>query len=224
MIEISSLLGLPPVPTYSGQTLWNHHRIETKTGLQTLHFPTSFTGASDEAAFFTISVIIEKRGAALIPLLLDGIQATKDNDSLALTSCLNDAERILLEMTALLPTLLPECSPDFFYFTLRPYLEGTADLEAVGMPDGILYETITTDGGVERVRQKYRGPSNAQSSLFAFVDIALGVKHYGEDVLSLDGTERREDVELKKSKEKFLKVGKVNGTVGYDNDNDTISS
>jgi indoleamine 2,3-dioxygenase len=96
---------------------------------------------------------------------------------------------------------LPECSPDFFYFTLRPYLEGTGDLESVGLPDGILYET--TIGGV---LQKYRGPSNAQSSLFAFIDIALGVKHYGEDVLSSLRTDNVEDAKLLRSKERFLKV------------------
>jgi indoleamine 2,3-dioxygenase len=175
MIEVSAHLGLPPVPTYSGQTLWNH-RVCIKTdapihpnSIQTL---ASFTGSPEESSFFGISVAIEACGAPLIPALLSGIEAASQKDWVVLKLCLQKAEGILNCMTSLLPTVYQSCSPEFFYITLRPFLEGTRDLSAVGLPNGVFFEG--KDGGSYR---KYRGPSNAQSSLFVFVDIALGVSH-----------------------------------------------
>ncbi|OCK77490.1 Indoleamine 2,3-dioxygenase [Lepidopterella palustris CBS 459.81] len=175
MIEVSTHLGLPPVPTYSGQTLWNHRFCGKADGLihsNSIQTLASFTGSPEESSFFGISVAIEACGAPLIPALLSGIEAASQQDWVALEVCLQKAEGILNNMTTLLPTLYQSCSPEFFYTTLRPFLEGTKDLASVGLPNGVFFEE--KDGGSCR---KYCGPSNAQSSLFVLVDIALGVNH-----------------------------------------------
>lgn len=99
------------------------------------------------------------------------------------TSCLYKAEKILKAMTSLLPEIYSRCSPSFFYHTLRPYLEGTRDLQSVGLPNGVFFETAST--GQTGSYQKYRGPSNAQSALFPFIDIALGVKHEKDGFLDV---------------------------------------
>lgn len=182
MIEVSGRLGLPPVPTYSGQTLWNHRRLGDVKGpmipenIQTL---ISFTGSPEESFFFGISVAIEACGAPLVSTLLEGIEAVRNERPDELTVYLQESARMLAEMTSLLAHMYQKCSPEFFYFTLRPFLEGTRDLASVGLADGVFFEERS--GGRYL---KYRGPSNAQSSMFAFLDICLGVSHYKKERLA----------------------------------------
>ncbi|GES63329.1 nonribosomal peptide synthase Pes1 [Aspergillus terreus] len=180
MLTVSAYLGLPSVPTYSGQTLWNYRHIPDNQSSPLDQHPgqVSFTGSHDEAAFFYTSVAIEACGAPLIRTLLNAIQAARHGDEALVTASLREAEVTLNQMTALLPPLYNSCSPSFFYHTLRPYLEGTQGLQSAGLPHGVFFETI--DGGSY---QKCRGPSNAQSALFPFIDIALGVEHRGNGFL-----------------------------------------
>lgn len=182
MLTVSAHLGLPSVPTYSGQTLWNYPLIlgNQPSPLDQPRGQVSFTGSREESAFFYTSVAIEGCGAPLIPNLLTAIEAFRHDDTTLVTASLHKVESTLDEMTSLLPRLYDDCSPSFFYHTLRPYLEGTKDLQSVGLPHGIFFET--TDGGSY---QKYRGPSNAQSSLFPFIDIVLGVEHKGNGFLQV---------------------------------------
>jgi indoleamine 2,3-dioxygenase len=208
MINVSTHLGLPPVPTYSGQTLWNYpapNLDDAHVENEKVQSHASFTGSPEEAAFFGISVAIEKRGAPLVPTLLYGIEAVKRNDIPKLVSTLQEAEKILDETTSVLPCMYKRCTPAFFYFILRPYLEGTADLGTVGLPHGIFFEDPSGGGTF----QKYRGPSNAQSSLFAFVDAALGVKHYSVNGYNkgAGNAQQSGDVNLLVAKERFMKVG-----------------
>ncbi|THC92925.1 hypothetical protein EYZ11_007595 [Aspergillus tanneri] len=132
----------------------------------------SFTGSPEEAGFFGIVLSIEECGVPLISILLEAIEATCDHDTEQLIACLQQATITLTDMTSILPRMYRDCSQSFFYHKLRPFLDGTNSLSSVGLPNGVFFEEH--NGGQYR---KHFGPSNAQSSLFALVDIILGVKH-----------------------------------------------
>ncbi|KAH8427509.1 tryptophan 2,3- dioxygenase [Aspergillus melleus] len=175
MIEVSAYLGLPPVPTYAGQALWNYRGLgDDRASLQKGSVQTlvSFTGSAEEDGFFGTVLAIEECGAPLIPTMLQAVEAAYNQDAEQLITYLERATVTLNDMTSLLPRMYQHCSQNFFYHKLRPFLEGTKNLASVRSLEGVFFEEH--DGGRYR---KYCGPSNAQSSLFAFVDIILGVKH-----------------------------------------------
>lgn len=175
-LEISEHLELPPVVTYAGLCLWNfrpvyqHGPIDILENLMTL---TTFTGTIDESWFYLVSVAIEARGAPSIPLVIEAIDAARRNDSLTVTECLTAFAERILDLRDLLGRMYDHCSPQAFYFRIRPFLAGSKNMAGAGLPNGVILE----DGsGTEEYRQ-YSGGSNAQSSLIQFFDIALGVEH-----------------------------------------------
>lgn len=196
MIEVSSYLGLPPVSTYAGQALWNFRRVgDSYLALRPEDVETlvSFTGSSEESGFFAVVLSIEARGAELIPTMLEGIEAARRQDSRLLMDCFRTAAGVLTDIASLLQGMYKNCNQEFFYHRLRPFLDGIRNLDSVGLPDGVFFEE--KHGGQYR---KYFGPSNAQSSLFAFIDITLGIKH------EQDGFEGKTATH----KNTYLKVGK----------------
>jgi indoleamine 2,3-dioxygenase len=66
-----------------------------------------------------------------------------------------------------------KCSPPIFYHQIRPFLAGSKNMAAAGLPDGVFYDTGNGNG---KWRQ-HSGGSNAQSSLIQFFDIVLGIEH-----------------------------------------------
>lgn len=64
-------------------------------------------------------------------------------------------------------------SAEFFYHQLRPFLSGSKNMAAAGLPEGVHYPTCRCGEG-EWVQ--FSGGSNAQSSLIQFFDIVLGIK------------------------------------------------
>ncbi|KAF5630183.1 acetyl synthetase [Fusarium sp. NRRL 25303] len=130
-----------------------------------IHTLVSFTGSQEESAFFSVSVAIEK--------------STEAGNEKQLTAYLFEARITIDSMTSILPQLYDRCSPSFFYNTLRPFIEGTQDLKSAGLPHGVFFES--KNGGSY---QKFRGPSDAQSSLFCFIDIALGIDHNDNSFLT----------------------------------------
>ena len=135
--------------------------------------PTSFTGTMDESWFYRVSVTIESRGAPTIPLVLNAIQAARANDTRTVSECLGVLAECILDLRELLGRLTEHCSPQAFYFQIRPFLAGSKNMGEAGLPDGVLLE----DGSGKEQYRKYAGGSNAQSSLIQFFDLALGVQH-----------------------------------------------
>ncbi|KAF4955748.1 hypothetical protein FGADI_4319 [Fusarium gaditjirri] len=162
MMNVSCYLGLPRLPV-----------------LEQINTLVSFTGSQEESAFFSVSVAIERHGSPLIQTLLHAMAAAEAGNEKQLTAYLLEARITIDSITSILPQLYNRCSPSFFYNTLRPFLEGTQDLKSAGLPHGVFFET--KNGGSY---QKFRGPSNAQSSLFCFIDIALGIEHNDNSFLT----------------------------------------
>jgi hypothetical protein len=184
MMEVSDHLVVPCIPTYSGQALWNFQcddrELGSRPSTRTISTVTSFTGSPEESAFFSTSVAIEACGAPLIPVLLGAVEAGRGGDAGEMICLLQQAEATLGVMRTVLADVYRTCSPAFFYHTLRPYLEGTAALSSAGLDDGIFFE-YNGSGSYK----KFRGPSNAQSSLFAFTDSIMGVQHDGNEFLDV---------------------------------------
>jgi indoleamine 2,3-dioxygenase len=63
--------------------------------------------------------------------------------------------------------------PDVFFHQLRPFLAGSKNMSAAGLPNGVYYDIGEGKGDWHQ----YSGGSNAQSSLIQTFDIFLGVNH-----------------------------------------------
>ncbi|KAK4546893.1 hypothetical protein LTR36_001625 [Oleoguttula mirabilis] len=171
-------LELPLVATYAGLVLWNwkpifgDERIDTLANLDMID---TFTGSLDEKWFYLISVAIEARGASLIPLMLDAIQAAQRGDRVTVTECLRSFAERLDELGAMLVRMYDNCDPHVFYHRIRPFLAGSKNMTDAGLPNGVVFDN---GGPINKQRYvQFSGGSNAQSSLIQFFDLALSVEH-----------------------------------------------
>ncbi|KAI1123592.1 Indoleamine 2,3-dioxygenase [Nemania abortiva] len=173
-LQVSDHLGLPPVATYAALNLWNFSSsgedFGDLDGLRALH---TFSGTEDESWFFALSVAIEARGSRIIPIMLRGIDAIKNDDYETVISALSDMATCIRKLTPLLDRMSERCDPMVFYHQLRPFLAGTKNMEAAGLPNGVFYDE---GNGIGKWRQ-LRGGSNGQSSLIQLYDLFLGIDH-----------------------------------------------
>ena len=173
-IAVSSHLGIPPIPTFAGQNLWNIKAIDPN---QPMHNPAniaalvSFTGAPDESWFFAVPAAIEVRGTPIIPLALEAFDGASSDKPGRVIDCLNQIAGHLEGCTDLLPRMYERNDPHFFWNRIRPFLSGTH--VPPKLPEGVFYEEENGEGNY----QLFKGPTAAQSSLWQFVDIVMGVEH-----------------------------------------------
>jgi len=171
-------LELPPVATYAGLVLWNWKPIfqdESADTLANLDMIDSFTGSLDEKWFYLISVAVESRGGAIIPLMLQAMEAIRENDRATVTACLQSFAERLDELGSTLSRMYENCDPHVFYNRLRPYLAGSKNMADAGLPNGVIFDN---GGSINKQRYvQFSGGSNAQSSIIQFFDIVLGVQH-----------------------------------------------
>jgi len=177
LLKVSRHLEVPPVATYAALCLWNFKPLfvdEDIDNLENLATLNTFTGSLDESWFYLVSVAMEARGAPIIPLMLTAIGAARQDDASTVTQSLAAFAERLDDLTNLLLRMHESCDPTIFYNRIRPFLAGSKNMAEAGLPNGVIYE----DGsGTEEYRQ-YAGGSNAQSSLFQFFDIVLGIEHW----------------------------------------------
>ncbi|KAI1463729.1 IDO-domain-containing protein [Daldinia caldariorum] len=173
-LQVSEHLHLPPVATYAALNLWNFtcdgpdFRDLDKLGA--MH---TFSGTEDEAWFYSVSVAMEAEGAYIIPVMLQALEATQIRDYSAITRALDQLIICIGNLGRLLDRMDERCDPMVFYHQIRPYLAGSKNMAASGLPNGVLYEN---EQGLLCWKQ-LRGGSNGQSSLIQFLDIVLGVEH-----------------------------------------------
>jgi indoleamine 2,3-dioxygenase len=129
-----------------------------------------------------VSVAMEAQGAYVIPIMLDALQ-TLSSPSPISASSLTTVSRALNEMTAcihklgtLLDRMDEHCNPQVFYHRIRPFLAGSKNMAAAGLPRGVFYD----EGNGKGEWRQLRGGSNGQSSLIQFLDVVLGVEHAAE--------------------------------------------
>lgn len=110
-------------------------------------------------------------------LALAAFEAASSHNAERVIDCLNQISGHLEGCTHILPRMYERNNPSFFYNRIRPFLLGTQ--VPFEQSDGVYYEEENGEG---RNRQ-YKGPTAAESSLWQFVDISLGVSHDDEFLL-----------------------------------------
>lgn len=174
-LDICKRIGTEPVLSYSGLCLWNW--VGDTSSLEDMQTLGSFTGTPGEAAFYLVPVLIEAEGGSLIQLLLDAIQSASNGDFDSVKAALEQTTAALDRMSRHLPRLYPLLDANMFYFELRPFLAGGKGATDKGLPRGMVFQRRN---GSE-LEVQCIGGSAAQSSLFPFLDIVLGVLHQGPD-------------------------------------------
>lgn len=173
---MSSYLELPPVLTYAGANLWNFACSDADfSNLEALKTLCSFTGTESESWFYLISVAMEAKGAGIIDTMLGAIEAIKTRDYEIIIRALEDLRDCIRHVRALLERMYERCDPMTFYHRIRPFLAGSRNMAAAGLPRGVFYD----EGNGKGHWRELRGGSNGQSSLIQFFDIVLGVDHTG---------------------------------------------
>ena len=173
-MRISEHLELPPVLTYAAANLWNFscsgNDFSNIDNLKTL---ITFTGTESESWFLLISVVMEARAANMIQTMIEALHAVKSRDYSVIASALDHLTSCIDDTSALLERMYEKCDPMIFYHRIRPFLAGSKNMEAAGLPNGVFYD----QGNGEGQWLQLRGGSNGQSSLIQFFDVVLGVEH-----------------------------------------------
>jgi indoleamine 2,3-dioxygenase len=116
---------------------------------------------------------MEARAGPLIHIMLAAMEAVESNDAAAIISGLRFFAESMIDIGRLLERMDERCNPQVFYHTIRPFLAGSMNMEAAGLPNGVFYD----EGNGKGSWRKYRGGSNGQSSLLQFCDAVLSVNH-----------------------------------------------
>ncbi|OTB02841.1 hypothetical protein M426DRAFT_61448 [Hypoxylon sp. CI-4A] len=173
-LQVSEHLNLPPVATYAALNLWNFtcdgRDFRDLDKLTALH---TFSGTVDESWFFSVSVAMEAQGAYIIPVMLEALEAVPRRDYHIIVKALDELTVCIEKLAHLLGRMDEKCDPLVFYHQIRPYLAGSKNMGAAGLPNGVLYQDIHGT----RSWMQLRGGSNGQSSLIQFLDAVLGVEH-----------------------------------------------
>ncbi|KAH7001066.1 Indoleamine 2,3-dioxygenase [Ilyonectria destructans] len=173
-LKVSKHLELPPVLTYAAANLWNFSCTgDDFSELSDLDTLVSFTGTKSEAWFLLISVAMEARAGAVIPPMMAALDAVKTRDYDVIISALNGLRACIDGVGVLLERMYEHNEPSVFYNQIRPFLAGSKNMEAAGLPKGVFYD----EGEGKGEWMQLRGGSNGQSSLIQFFDIVLGIEH-----------------------------------------------
>jgi len=203
-VHVSTHLGLPPYPNLAGQNLWNYKLLDLSEPLEdadNLSAQFTFTGTDDESWFFVVLTAIEARAAPVIPLALKAFEAASAGESSDVTESLHRIAHQLQGLSKALLRMYERCNPQIFYSRVRQFLAGCKSSSE--LPNGIFYDD-EHGGGSWR---QYNGPSAAQSSLWQFIDLALGVVHYPTGTGRSVGDVVVEKSALSGKSPEFLEVG-----------------
>lgn len=173
-LRVSEHLELPPVLTYAAANLWNFSCDgDDFSDIDSLKALVTFTGTESEAWFLLISVAMEAKAAGIIPTMLDAFEAIKTRDYPVVVKALQELRLCIQGVGAILERMYERCDPLVFYHQIRPFLAGSKNMGAAGLPRGVLYD----EGDGRGEWRQLRGGSNGQSSLIQFFDVVLGVDH-----------------------------------------------
>lgn len=196
-LHVSRVLELPPVLSYAAANLWNFRSTNPEgdlTDIDALETLVSFTGTRSESWFLLISVIMEARGAAIIDTMLTALAAVKTREYDIIIAALRELATCIDGVGDLLERMYEQCDPQVFYHRIRPFLAGSKNMAAAGLPRGVFYD----EGDGKGEWRQLRGGSNGQSSMIQFFDVVLGVDHRGNGA----GPGAEEDADKLPSEEK----------------------
>ncbi|KAM3443088.1 hypothetical protein MY4824_000793 [Beauveria thailandica] len=175
-LQVSAHVELPPVLTYAAANLWNFTCDgDDFTNLDKLKLCFSFTGTESESWFLLISVAMEAKAAGILQTMVTALEAVKARNYDGVTRGLEALRNCIDGVSRLLERMYEKCDPMTFYHHIRPFLAGSQNMAAAGLPRGVLYD----EGDGRGEWRQLRGGSNGQSSLIQFFDVVLGIEHSG---------------------------------------------
>ncbi|OHW89537.1 indoleamine-dioxygenase, partial [Colletotrichum incanum] len=139
LLEVAGRLELPPVATYAGLVLWNYTNTKSNGFRpESLQVRYTFTGTSDEAWFYLISVAIEAEGRHVVQLVFSAMDNLETKDFLEAEDALAQIGKIIGKMNDILGRIHERCKPDVFYHRIRPFLRGSRGIPS--LPRGVFYD------------------------------------------------------------------------------------
>jgi len=207
-VQLSNILGRPPILSYASYCLDNWYRINPKENisLENVALLNNFLGGVDEDWFVTIHVCIEDAAK-------DAIQSanviSKLNEMNSIKDFSDNLKKIissLRKVNSIFSRMPEKCDPYIYYHRVRPFIFGTKDNP--DLKKGLIYENQYSNKP-----QYFRGETGAQSSIMPFLDGALGIyhtqdhlRHYLNEMREYMPPEHRKAIELveKRSKAKHL--------------------
>ena len=170
-VNLSSILGRPPILSYASYCLDNWYRINPKEeiSLENVGLITNFLGGVDEDWFVTIHVCIENAAKDAITAACE-ISELKSNKDKKLEYGLKRIIKSLREVNNIFSRMPEKCDPYVYYHRVRPFIFGTKDNP--DLKKGLIYQNE-----FDNKPQFFRGETGAQSSIMPLLDGALGIYH-----------------------------------------------
>ena len=170
-VEVSSILGRPPILSYASYCLDNWYRVDKSKNisLENVALITNFLGGVDEDWFVTIHVCIENAAKDAVTAAYE-ISKLKSNKNKKLDDGLRKIIISLREVNTIFSRMPEKCDPYVYYHRVRPFIFGTKDNP--DLKKGLIYENQFNN-----MPQFFRGETGAQSSIMPFLDGALGIYH-----------------------------------------------
>ena len=170
-VEVSSILGRPPILSYASYCLDNWYRVDKSKNisLENVALITNFLGGVDEDWFVTIHVCIENAAKDAVTAAYE-ISKLKSNKDKKLDDGLRRIIISLREVNDIFSRMPEKCDPYVYYHRVRPFIFGTKDNP--DLKKGLVYENQFNNKP-----QFFRGETGAQSSIMPFLDGALGIYH-----------------------------------------------
>ncbi|KAF1346826.1 indoleamine 2,3-dioxygenase beta type [Delphinella strobiligena] len=176
-LRVAAYLEITPCAPYAVTNLFNWSTFapdDDASVPENLTTNLTYTGSSHESWFYLISCAMEARGARVFPQLIEAMQAVRSDSEDTVTDGLIVLAECINDLSVLLGRMYERCDPYVFYHIIRPFLAGSKNMAAAGLPKGVFYD----EGDGKGEWRQYSGGSNAQSSLIQLFDAFLGVKHY----------------------------------------------
>ena len=212
-VNLSNILGRPPILSYASYCLDNWYRINPKEeiSLENVGLITNFLGGVDEDWFVTIHVCIENAASDSIHAASQ-LSKLNESDSIATYSkYLKQIIKSLRQVNDIFSRMPEKCDPYVYYHRVRPFIFGTKDNP--DLKKGLIYKNQYNNKP-----QFFRGETGAQSSIIPYLDGALGIYHTEDhlrhylnemrDYMPPDHRKMIEEVELRSNAKHFIHQSK----------------
>ena len=170
-VQLSEILGRPPILSYASYCLHNWYRIDKskEISLENVALITNFLGGVDEDWFVTIHVCIEHAAKDAITAACH-ISKLKSNKDKKLEYGLKRIIKSLRDVNNIFARMPEKCDPYVYYHRVRPFIFGTKDNP--DLKKGLVYKNEFNNKP-----QFFRGETGAQSSIMPLLDGSLGIYH-----------------------------------------------
>jgi indoleamine 2,3-dioxygenase len=176
---VATILGRPPVLSYSSYALHNYFRFDLARDVEcgNIGLIQNFLGGIDEEWFILIHVDIEKRAAPGLAALHPCLDAADETNAEAVEFQLGRLQASIASMYATLQRMTEWCDPYIYFHRVRPYIHGWKNHP--DLPFGLVYEGVDAYQGEP---QRFRGETGAQSAIVPSLDATLGIIHKRDEL------------------------------------------